>query len=342
MDNRLQEYLDLKISSAGKMDAEYADLLKAAKQTVVRGGKRFRPYLVHLSYCGYGGHDEKAVLDLAVSQELIHNFLLMHDDVMDRDIVRHGGENISGHYLKRLNNLDSANARHLADSMAILGGDILCSFGHDLILESNFSDALKVQLSKRLNWMIFEVAAGQQLDTLQPARNRRPDMNELLKIYRYKTAGYSFETPLQMGAIAAGQSEKELLRLRDFAIPLGVAYQVVDDLLGMFGDEEVTGKSNTSDLREGKQTILVTFALQQGSTAQKKRLMQLLDERTADEAQVNEAREILEESGARASTLALIQTYTRQSEKTIASLKMADSAKKELLDLITVAANRVK
>lgn len=341
VDARLQDLFTDRVSAAGIIDPKYAELITALSLTVMQGGKRFRPYLAALSYKGYGGNDAAAMLELAASQELMHNFFLVHDDVIDRDFLRHGGDNISGIYRKNFHHLGEFEAQHLADSMAILAGDVCFSMAYELIMASTFTSEVKVALTRRLNRMVFEIAGGEQLDTIQPAQKQPPSMNMLLKIYQYKTAGYSFETPLHMGAIAAGQPDSTLKRLSDYAIPLGVAYQLVDDLLGMFGDEAVTGKPNTSDLREGKQTILVAFALEHGTASQQSRLVELLGQHTAGEPELAEARRILEATEAKRLTLELIETYAGEAARSVDNLGLGEATASELRNIIDSLVHRV-
>jgi geranylgeranyl diphosphate synthase type II len=283
------------------IDPCYGELITELGRLILRGGKRLRPYLTYLSYRGLGGEDDSAIIDLAASQELMHNFLMIHDDVFDHDLMRYGGLNVAGRY--RLNlpkNLSVAARNHLASTMAVIGGDVTIGFGLSSIIESDFPDALKLEALRRLERMIFEVAGGEVLDVMIPTF----DLNEvteerLLKVNQYKTASYSFEAPMQIGAIMAGGNDSVAVAITRFAIPLGIAFQHADDLLGIYGNESEIGKSVLSDLREGKRTLLMVKGMELADEHGKKALHNYLGDRRAGYSALAKVRTILDESGAR-------------------------------------------
>lgn len=254
VEERLVRLCDERISQAAEVGDRYVLLWKKIKTIVLRGGKRIRPYLVMV---GYGKYSE-SMLSVAVAQELVHIAMLIHDDIIDQDFIRHGGKNISGEYRDAYSKyLDRIPATHYANSAALMAGDALISESYLQINTAQFSQNIQAQLINRLGRSIFEVIGGELLDVEAAFVN---DVAfDPLKIYRYKTASYSFIGPLLSGAICAGADGDTLQMLERFAEKIGVAYQLQDDLLGVFGDEKETGKSTLSDLREGKQTLLVNF-----------------------------------------------------------------------------------
>lgn len=307
-DRRLDEIFDAKIARASELDSEYKKLILETKKQVLRGGKRLRPALALLGYKIAGGKKVETMLDAAVALEIFHNYLLIHDDIMDRDDRRHGGLNITGVYKKKLQKtVQPTNLQHIAESQAILAGDICCGLSYEAISQSGFDSESKLRAVDRLNQAVFEVAAGQQLDILASFM-KNVSMRHILKINYYKTAGYSVIMPLQFGAIMAGDGMKLHPIIEEYGEGVGIGYQLVDDVIGMFGTERVIGKPVISDLREGKQTLLYFYGMALSDEKQKSFLAQSFRNPNANMAMLKEVRQILEDNGAKAKTLVLAQS----------------------------------
>lgn len=240
------------------------------------GGKRIRP---HLTIVGYGSADDR-IIPVAAAQELIHIAMLMHDDIIDQDDMRHGIANINGRYSTHYREYVSPQrAMHYANSAGILAGDCMLSEAYQVISSSSFDASVTRKLINQLHLSIFEVIGGELLD-VEASFVQGVDFDPL-KIYRYKTASYSFIGPLISGAYCAGTDEREVEKLRTFATNLGIAFQIQDDLLGVFGDEQETGMSSLSDLREGKETLLVRFHRQLMDEEMRERFMEFGNENTS-------------------------------------------------------------
>ena len=246
---------------------------------MLRGGKRLRGALVLLGHEAAGGKRE-AALDASVGVELLHAYLLIHDDFMDQDDVRRGGPTLHR----------ALGGDHLGASLALLCGSLCEAWAYELLGTAAPLAARTVQ----------QVIAGQMADVRAPVR-RELSPAEILEVQRAKTGTYTFELPLHLGATLAHGPQALLEALSAYARPLGVAFQIADDLLGTFGAPEVTGKPNASDLREGKRTLLVARALERATPADAERLRSQLGKPEAD---VEELREILRRSGAEASARA--------------------------------------
>jgi geranylgeranyl pyrophosphate synthase len=303
---RLEQLYASRQADAERIDAVYGELWAELRVLVLRGGKRLRPYLTYLAYHGLGGTRPEALTDLAASQEILHNFMLIHDDVFDNDTMRYGGLNISGVYRQKLPRRLAADVRnHLADAMAIMGGDALMGLGFSAIIEADFPAEQRLMALRRMERMIFEIDGGEVLDVLIPTF-KLTDLSEdrLLKVCYFKTATYSFEAPLQLGAIMAqtkgdpgGATAQAISR---FALPLGVAYQLADDLLGTYGDEAQLGKSVLSDVQEGKRTLLMLKGMQLSTGPAKRTLQSILGNPAASYKDLARVRDILDTCGARA------------------------------------------
>lgn len=340
IDARLEQIFDEKIARAGKLDSEYKKLLLETKKQVLRGGKRLRPALAVLGYKIAGGKKIETMLDAAAALEIFHNYLLIHDDFMDRDERRHGGLNITGVYKKRLKNkVPIADLQHLADSQAILAGDICCGLSYEVITEADFSAERKIMAVDRLNLAVFEVAAGQQLDIIA-SYSKNVSMRHILKINYYKTAGYSVIMPLQFGAILAGNGTKLHPAMELYGEGVGIGYQLVDDVIGMFGTERVIGKPVISDLREGKQTLLYFYGLALSDAKQKDILQKAFRNPRADTTMLSEVRQILEENGARSKTLVLAKNKSNEAVKIAPQLTSSVELQQLLSDFASYCVDR--
>ena len=268
IDKHLKAVLRLHQIQAKTMNVTYYDVVKELNVLVARGGKRMRPLLFLLAYRGYGGRRTSCALELAVSQELLHTFLLIHDDVIDRDFMRWGGPNISAVYFEKYSqHMDAREALHMADSIAVLAGNACMTLAYDRVTASGMDNHVMLDLIRKMEQAVFAVTAGELADVAGVHLKKTPTESEILAMYSAKTASYSFALPLQMGAIAAAAPEPELELLAGIANSLGIAFQLHDDILGVFGDEKTIGKPVMSDIREGKRTLLVVRALAEASSS---------------------------------------------------------------------------
>jgi geranylgeranyl diphosphate synthase type I len=255
---------------------------------VLRGGKRLRGALVLIG-CDAAGGDKEMALPASLGCELLHAYLLIHDDFMDRDELRRGGPTLHV-------SLGQEHGQHLGGSVALLLGSLCQAWGHELLLSTAAAPERVLRAARIFEEAIAEVTQGQMLDLL--ASRREPSSAEVLEIERRKTGGYTFELPLRLGAALGGATEGVEAALRAYARPLGQAFQIVDDLLGTFGHPDVTGKPNASDLREGKRTLLVTRALELMNAADAAALRSALGRQDMSDADAERLRDMLRRSGA--------------------------------------------
>lgn len=257
--------------------------------TFSKGGKKLRPFLVYLGYTTYGKGEIDKILPVALAFELVHSFLLIHDDIIDKSEVRRGKATMHKVYEKKLN-------YHYGISQAIIIGDIACFEAFRLISESNFSPDIKNSLVRKFSEVLVETGYGEALDVYNS--NKKAGFGEIEKVTNLKTARYSFVGPLLLGAIAGRMRENSLKRFIDFGLLIGSAFQLTDDILGIFGDEEVTGKSSLSDIREGKNTLLIHKAKQLAKGKELKFLSQTWGNERANMDELKKVRKIVEVCGA--------------------------------------------
>lgn len=272
-------------------------ILEHTKEHNLRPAKRLRGSFVYYGYKLMGGKGHKDIIKVAAGIELIHTALLIHDDFMDQDDKRRGKPTTHEYYKKiHANKYVHGTPLHYGESMALNVGDIALLMGHEILGRSNFSEALKISALNRTLRGIVNTGFGQAYDITLEAAGKATE-KDVFDLHHAKTAIYTYENPLHVGAILAGATEADLKLISEYAIPGGVAFQLQDDILGLYGDPETTGKPAHSDLRQGKMTLLIVKALENGSPKQIKRLKQIWGKHDLTEAEANEARKIVKKTG---------------------------------------------
>ena len=321
LDPKIGVYFDKIIAEADREDVLVADAIRYSRKLVLSGGKRLRAAFMYYGYMGAGGREEEKILEASMSIELIHAFLLVHDDIIDRDDMRHGVMTLHRHYANIGKMFfPKKDTEHFGNAMAIIVGDMLGAFGNDAIFRSSFVPERKfLALSKLQNIVSFTVI-GQARDIYTEYQGKASE-EDILSMYKNKTAKYTVEGPLHLGALLAGADEKLLESLSAYAIPLGIAFQIQDDILGIFGNSKRLGKPTGSDIQEGKITLLVSRSLRDGTNEQKKRIKEILclgDKITKSE--IKEFQGLIETTGAKEGAKKLAEQYIKKGRQ---SLEMA-------------------
>lgn len=236
--------------------------LTDALTDAVAGGKRVRPRLVALAHDGLGGRRHDAVLDAAAALELLHTAFVVHDDLIDGDDVRRGGPSVPGRFRADAA-LDGASPRGTdtyALAGAVLAGDLALGAALLALAGLDVPPATGRRLLALAGEALAVSAAGELADVRLTLGGAWPTVDDVLELAHRKTAAYSFVLPLQTGALLAGADDEVLTLLARAGRSLGIAFQLYDDLAGMFDDARTTGKDPLADLREGKLTLLVSHA----------------------------------------------------------------------------------
>jgi geranylgeranyl diphosphate synthase, type I len=294
-------------------------------------GKRLRPILMILGYQACGGRDDASIVKASCSLELLQSYLLIHDDVMDLSPLRRGKPTVHKIYEEIYQNKTSS-PQHFGMSLSILVGNLANHLGLIAISEANFGSDYTSKALYEYNRVAVDVSLGQFLDMALPTRES-VSYDDVAKVQHAKTSRYSTEGPLLIGALLGGGSADQLKSLEGFANPLGQAFQIKDDLLGMFGSEEKIGKSVLSDLKEGKKTLLILKALDLCDNAQRKTILLNLGREDATMADLEKVRRIVEETGAKKYSEDLLITLSQKSKSIISKAEIDDSVKQILLDL---------
>ncbi|OGV97589.1 hypothetical protein A2W24_06120 [Microgenomates group bacterium RBG_16_45_19] len=269
-------------------------------QYCLRGGKWHRPTLVRLAVQLMQVKLTPAMMRASVAVELMHRYLLCHDDLIDQDLKRHGGPTLEQVYRQRQVTLyGNRTESTYALGVAMVGGDLLNALTQLAVLESGLKPELAVAFLKGLNQELVETAAGWIMETeLKQKPLLRVSLDQVRQTMLLVSAHYSFLWPLRLGQILGGVKEGEWLpALETYGRHIGLAFQITDDLLAIVGEEKTTGKPVGSDLREGKKTLLTQYAYQQANFRQKTYLQQSLNTFINNERLQN-IREILTTTGA--------------------------------------------
>ena len=311
--DRVQKSLnDFVAGQTPRLDAISEDLgpMVDAIAALVAGGKRLRPAFCYWGWRGAGGQDTDQIVRAATSLELLQACALVHDDVMDDSDTRRGRPAAHRQFaaLHRGHGwLGSPDSFGLG--AAVLMGDLCLSWADELL----FTCGLPADSLLRAKWvydeMRTELMSGQYLDLLEQAAGGG-SIERARRVIRFKSAKYTIERPLHLGAALAGAGPDLVATYTAYGLPLGEAFQLRDDVLGVFGDPGETGKPAGDDLREGKRTVLVTTALDRASPADAARLRRHLGDRHLLPAGVDEVRAVITDSGALGHVENLIATLT--------------------------------
>lgn len=296
---QLDDFLEHKARTAAglRLPAEVPQTLSGF---LAAGGKRLRPLLCVMGWQAAGGHGAlRPVVRTAASLEMFHAFCLIHDDIMDNSDTRRGIPTVHRRLARHhADGRGTATARRMGNSTAILIGDLALAWSDELLHTAHLTPRRLGAVLPLIDAMRTEVMYGQYLDVTAVGR-LDTDVERALRIVRYKTAKYTAERPLHIGAALADGPPAVRDALSAYALPVGEAFQLRDDLLGVFGAPEVTGKPSLDDLREGKHTVLAALALQRADADQRDTLHALYGRADLDETDADRIRRILTATGAR-------------------------------------------
>lgn len=294
---RLTEHFDARRRAVASYGAHFEALWSALSMST-RGGKMLRPALVLATHRALGGPRPEAVVDVAAAFELLHTAFLIHDDIIDRDLTRRGGPNVGGVFRIRAldHGADEVAAHEWADAAAVLAGDLALSHAQRFIALADLDSHTRRVLLDLFDATITASAAGELADVTNSLQSAEATLERLITTEADKTAVYSFQAPLQAGALLADAHPALVDQLARVGRALGIAFQLTDDLLGVFGNESDTGKSATSDLREGRTTPLLLHAR---STAAWPVIAPHIGKRDLTDSEADAVRGRLEDAGSR-------------------------------------------
>lgn len=342
--DELTSYLALQREYLSGIGSELIPVCDALESFLLEGGKRLRPLFAYAGFLATGKDVSSADIRAFTSLELLQACALIHDDLMDRSDTRRGKPAIHRHF----ENLHQQETMHgLADQFgeaaAVLLGDLALVWSDHLLHTSGVSNQALLSALSVHDEMRIELMAGQYLD-VREAGERSPSVDRSLRIARYKSGKYTIERPLHFGAslaISNFAERKELVNiLSAYGLPLGEAFQLRDDMLGIFGDPSVTGKPAGDDLREGKRTVLMAMTLERADQVSAAKITSSLGREDLTPEQIEELRALIIETGAVKDVEDLIEGLLSNALTAANSAEIAPTARELLIELASSAIRR--
>ena len=274
----------------------------------MESGKRLRAFLVLLG-CNLCGHDpDNNIVTASLSYELFQNGILMHDDIIDQSGLRRNKPSVYAQF---------------GTPIAICLGDTGIVAAYDAIVLSGFSDDRKLRALANQS-KIFKLTVTGELKDIELSDNHDCTLDEIITMYELKTAYYTFIGPLQLGIILGGGSDDLLREAQELGRLIGIAFQIKDDIIGVYGKTEITGKSSVSDIEEGKNTVLTSYFRECASQDMLKEFNAIYGKKNCTEEDCSRIRDLLDESNARAMTQELYTKYINDAERILDSMSISD------------------
>jgi geranylgeranyl diphosphate synthase type I len=325
-------------SFASRLDQDYrlkdiSPLLSAKiKDYILRPGKRIRPTLFVMGYLAYSRKPASGLFRSALSIELLHDFMLVHDDIIDKSDLRRGKpamhKMFNDHFSK------SRNIKFNGQDLAIVAGDILYALAMDAFLAIKEKPERKEKALRKFVHAALYTGCGEFIEMVCGAKTiEKISQADIYKVYDLKTAYYTFAYPLSIGATLAGAPENQVKKIFEYGVYLGRAFQIQDDIIGMFADEKETGKSVLSDLQEAKKTLLIWRASRTADPANRKKIKQILLKEKVALSDLVKMRDIIKTSGSLDYARRQIKSLNSQAIKICDSLTIPSGYKKLLFDL---------
>ncbi|MEV4349463.1 polyprenyl synthetase family protein [Actinoplanes sp. NPDC049596] len=345
---RVQQAVDEFLAAQAAVLADVSDDCAPLVQYLtgfLSGGKRLRAAFCYWAWRAAGGPDGPGIVRAATALEFFQAAALIHDDVMDASETRRGAPAMH----RRFSALHRGHgwrgdAGRFGESAAVLAGDLCLTWSDELYTASGLAPAALARGRSVFNGMRTQLMGGQYLDLLEQAMagsRRQGALERARRVVHYKSAKYTVEHPLLLGAQLAGAGDDLLAGLSAFGLPLGEAFQLRDDILGVFGDPARTGKPAGDDLREGKRTVLVALTLERSAPAQKARVDALLGAPTLDAAGIGTLREIMTDTGALEAVENMISDLLDHSVAALDATPLDEATRPVLAGLARAATERV-
>ncbi len=350
VETALRAFLQARRADTLAVDPQFAEAVMALDEFVLCGGKRIRPTFAWWGWRGAGGTPDApeaaAVIRAISALELIQACALIHDDLMDGSATRRGRPTVHVQFARR--HVEAGwrgSAARFGTAAAVLLGDIALSWADDMLRAAGLSADALSRAARPWEAMRTEVLGGQYLDVLHQCTGDR-STRAALQIDRYKTAAYTVERPLHLGAAIADAGPELVAAYRRFGADVGIAFQLRDDLLGVFGDPAVTGKPAGDDLREGKRTLLLAIATERAESGGRGAAVAAIDHAVGDpdldSATLDRIRELLTELGAVQAVEQRIAELTDSGLDALAGVAIAEPAGAQLAELAIAATTRMR
>jgi geranylgeranyl diphosphate synthase type I len=339
VDDQIAKFLAHQREVMVRVNPESVVLIESISE-FVSGGKRLRPAFLLAGWLATGYHLNVGAYQCAAALEFLQACALIHDDVMDSSDTRRGRPATHREFATyHRGHRWLGSSETFGTGAAILLGDLCLSWADELLMQSELSSESRFAGKKVYDLMRTELMIGQYLDLLEQARGGG-SIERAFDVIRLKSAKYTIEKPLLLGATLAEGSKELLNVLSEYGLTLGEAFQLRDDVLGVFGDPSETGKPAGDDLREGKRTVLIAEAISNSNRSQQEQIDYHLGNPAIDDAEIALLRKIITETGALASVELQIQELTARAKTALNSGEIAPAARDLLFQLADAATSR--
>jgi geranylgeranyl diphosphate synthase type I len=295
VETRADRFLELKISEAEGISPEVHEFVRRLKRHAL-AGKMMRELGMILAYRAKGGNDEDGVIEASTALTMLQAYLLIHDDIMDSAETRRGNPSVWAEFRSLHQERFRSGHRRFGESVAIIAGDLFESWGVSILAGTHFPFHLRIRAILAYEHAVQMTGYGQYLD-IYTGECSTADEETVEKIHRYKTAIYTVDLPLRLGFILAGADEDELRDLWGFTLPLGIAFQMTDDIIDLYGDRKKLGKPLGGDIKEGKKTIMLLYALEHADRNELIFLKKCIGNKNITPEDINYIRGIIKRSG---------------------------------------------
>ncbi|WP_337859901.1 polyprenyl synthetase family protein [Ferroplasma sp.] len=321
----LENYFHFKLQECN--DKKIADIITRLRDFTMNGGKRVRPILMILGYSMFAEENEK-IIKASISIEMAQSFLLIHDDIMDQSDMRRGKPSFHKGIEQ---SMKGDGIARIAENIAISAGDLIDTFSHEALIRSGFNVENLLDADLEFSRIIEDTGKGQILDIYSSIEDVYSE-ERLLKLHFLKTARYTIQGPLLMGVYLSGNKEY-IDDIKEFGKYAGIAFQLYDDLLGLFGNEEKTGKPVKGDVNEGKKTLLMIKAYNNSDTETKNFIQRCLKSGNINDSDFYHLREIVKSTGSYEYTLTKINEYNNLARSALVRIN-GNQKIKEMLDFL--------
>jgi geranylgeranyl diphosphate synthase, type I len=339
---QVRRLLDERRSDFSRVNAWGLDVASRMRAFAMRG-KMVRGALLLLGYEMYAGRSAHAgAASAAAALEIIHSSLLIHDDIMDNDRLRRGARTVFAQYEQMGRARRAADAAGFGRAMGMCAGDVGYFVAWDILSRLPLEAALKASLLSLVSSELASVGLAQMQDIAFGSFPRIPARDEVIALYLYKTARYTFSLPLAAGAMLAGAAPAERRKLSELGERLGVIFQVRDDDLGIFGSEKETGKPVGSDIREGKKTLLYLELFRRARGQERRELEALFGKPGLSAADAARVRRAIERLGARKTLDSMLGELARDALRRIETLAISPAHAEVLREICAKGIKRKK
>ncbi len=338
----LKDFFAEQIKTYRPVNTWSKDALKRLYASVIKG-KMVRGGMVFLAYALAQKKSDETCLRLAAAIEIVHTALIVHDDIMDLDGLRRGDVTLYKQYEALVRKQDGHNPEHVGESLGICAGDIAIFLSFYLLssLPQTANGTLR-QLISIFAQEITRVGFAQMQDVYSGALTALLSAKDILRLYCYKTARYTFSLPLMLGSLAAGQTAANVPLLEKFGEHLGIIFQIKDDELGMFGDEQRIGKPVGSDIREGKKTLYYYFLFARATNTERARLKRIFGNSSVGEREIAVVRTMIERYEIEKKIHTILSREIRAVRKIVDAYRGPKAEKQMLNELLEYNLNRSK